>query len=436
MKIDKIKKNILKFDLERIKFLCDKIGITYDKHDNKSGLISKILTPFKKTNQIQNDFSKVLLFSSEAMNGLVNDIMKDNVYKKYIKRGIITKSSKNKLNEYGPANCHNNIKNKYADFDDGWPDLYICNHEEIKNHHVVYLASITNTTDLFEQIAVIRSIVKYRAKSLKVILPYLPVGTMERISNPGEIVTADTFIQILSNSIPITSSGPVTFSIIDIHALQEQFYFSDNVLVELKSAIPLLKNKLIPYVKKGKTIIIVFPDDGAYKRYKNKFNEYATIVCGKVRVGDERIVRIMEINKKDGKDIDINDKNNIFVIVDDLTQSGGTLKNCAVALREDSKIGGPNGISDIYTFVTHPVFPKLDKVVDKFKDNVVTKFFITDTIPTKSMAIQRLKNNKFEILSIINIVMYLICDNLDFIHVIKNKIIKETYPNFINDMES
>ncbi len=153
-------------------------------------------------------------------------------------------------------------------------------------------------------------------------------------------------------------------------------------------------------------------------------------------MGDERIVRIMEINKKDGKDIDINDKNNIFVIVDDLTQSGGTLKNCAVALREDSKIGGPNGISDIYTFVTHPVFPKLDKVVDKFKDNVVTKFFITDTIPTKSMAIQRLKNSKFEILSIINIVMYLICDNLDFIHVIKNKIIKETYPNFINDMES
>ena len=66
MKIDKIKKNILKFDLERIKFLCDKIGITYDKHDNKSGLISKILTPFKKTNQIQNDFSKVLLKAAKS----------------------------------------------------------------------------------------------------------------------------------------------------------------------------------------------------------------------------------------------------------------------------------------------------------------------------------------------------------------------------------
>ena len=52
------------------------------------------------------------------------------------------------------------------------------------------------------------------------------------------------------------------------------------------------------------------------------------------------------------------------------------------------------------------------------------------------ICIKEIKNEQKLLKCIKEESMKLICDNLDFIHVIKNKIIKETYPNFINDMES
>lgn len=428
----------------------------YMKYKNKYNILKKSIKQ-KGGNSVEEVYqNKILLFSSESMNDLANDIISQ--YSPHIQKGIVTKGSNSgniniqtpdgeRLRSYGPNNCEDaHIINKFDTFDDGWPDLYICNHQEVKNNDVVFIASISTVTHLFEQIAIIRALVKYRAKSLKVILPYLPVGTMERISNPGEVVTADTFINILSNSIPLTSTGPVTFSIIDIHALQEQFYFSDNVLVELKSAIPVLKNKLFK-IPNDKRIVIVFPDDGAYKRYKNGFTEFETIVCGKIRDGATRIVRIMEVNKNDNTDdISNKDENIIFVIVDDLTQSGGTLKKCADALRKDDKIGGVDGTQcQIYAFVTHAVFPDLNKVVTLFtSDNTVNKFFITNTIPEKTLELRNelLKEefsqhaSKFEILSIRDVVMQLICDNFKCRNSIETYINNENYSNFIKDMES
>jgi hypothetical protein len=38
--------------------------------------------------------------------------------------------------------------------------------------------------------------------------------------------------------------GPMDLIIFDIHALQERFYFGDNVVPVLESAIPLLHRKM------------------------------------------------------------------------------------------------------------------------------------------------------------------------------------------------
>ena len=62
---------------------------------------------------------------------------------------------------------------------------------------------------------------------------------------------------------------------LDIHALQERFYFTDNVLVSLKSCVRLLHEEL---TKVQEEVVIVFPDDGACKRFKSKFEGFPLVV--------------------------------------------------------------------------------------------------------------------------------------------------------------
>ena len=59
---------------------------------------------------------------------------------------------------------------------------------------------------------------------------------------------------------------------------------------------------------------MAFPDDGAAKRFGSMFRTHGfeVIVCGKVRDGDKRTVRIQDGNVEN-KDI---------VVVDDLIQTG------------------------------------------------------------------------------------------------------------------
>jgi hypothetical protein len=52
--------------------------------------------------------------------------------------------------------------------------------------------------------------------------------------------------------------------------------------VELKTAVFLLKQKLISLEDRG-DVAIAFPDDGAHKRFSSKFPEYPLIVMEKVR---------------------------------------------------------------------------------------------------------------------------------------------------------
>ncbi|KAI3523819.1 hypothetical protein L1887_02246 [Cichorium endivia] len=74
---------------------------------------------------------------------------------------------------------------------------------------------------------------------------------------------------------PISRGGPTILVIYDIHALQERFYFSDNVLPYFETGIPLLKQRLhqLPHAD---NVVIAFPDDGAWKRFHKQLDHFAT----------------------------------------------------------------------------------------------------------------------------------------------------------------
>ena len=185
---------------------------------------------------------------------------------------------------------------QWNEFPDKWPNIFIRNSENIRNSHVIFLASLHNPSTIFAQISVLYHLPKYLCRSLKVLLPYFPTGTMERIQIQGEIATAYSLAQMLS-SIPLTRTGPSEVVIFDIHALQNQFYFSSNIIVRLESTVDLLFDELRAKENSSKKYAIAFPDDGAHKRFSYLFDNtnYPIVICSKIRQDDDkRITTVKE----------------------------------------------------------------------------------------------------------------------------------------------
>lgn len=271
----------------------------------------------------------------------------------------------------------------FRSFADGFPNLFINNAHDIRGQHVAFLASFSSPAVIFEQISVIYLLPRLFVASFTLVLPFFPTGSFERMEEEGDVATAFTMARIVSN-IPISRGGPTSVVIYDIHALQERFYFADQVLPLFETGIPLLTKRLqqLPETEK---VIVAFPDDGAWKRFHKLLDHYPTVVCTKVREGDKRIVRLKEGNPAGCH----------VVIVDDLVQSGGTLIEC-------QKVLAAHGAVKVSAYVTHGVFPKSSWERFTHKKNGLEEafayFWITDSCPQTVKAI----GNKapFEVLSL------------------------------------
>ncbi|XP_022877111.1 ribose-phosphate pyrophosphokinase 4-like isoform X1 [Olea europaea var. sylvestris] len=269
-------------------------------------------------------------------------------------------------------------------FEDGFPNLFISNAHGICGQRVAFLASFSSPGVIFEQLSIIYALPKLFVSSFTLVLPFFPTGTFERMEEEGDVATAFTLARILSN-IPISRGGPTSLVIFDIHALQERFYFGDNILPCFESGIPLLLNRL-QKLPDSDNIAIAFPDDGAWKRFHKQLQHFPTIVCIKVREGDQRIVRLKEGDPK-GRHV---------VIVDDLVQSGGTLLEC-------QKVLANHGATKISAYVTHGIFP--NSTWERFKhdaggnpENGMTYFWITDSCPRTVKQVEN--KSPFEVLSL------------------------------------
>ena len=219
-------------------------------------------------------------------------------------------------------------------------------------------------------------------------LPFFATGTMERVERLGEVATAAALAHLLS-AIPSCAEGPVQIVVLDIHALQERFYFADNVIVHLKSCIRLLIDELAELsAEERRGLCIVFPDDGAWKRFHSKFEgRFPLVVCNKIRgEGATRLVQVRE-----GREHVLGAH---CVIVDDLVRSGNTLIECALVLHN----AGGRLVS---AFATHGVFPG-DSWTRFLHDSPTPvkfhRFWITNSIPTKAGAVQG--KEPFRVLSI------------------------------------
>lgn len=249
-------------------------------------------------------------------------------------------------------------------FPDTFPNIFLHDVDAVRAAHVTVLLCFDAPDRIFEQMSFLLQLAQLRPRSLKVLLPYFPTGTMERIDHEGQVATAATLARMFG-ILPLAGPGPIPFYVWDIHALPIRHYFPDNVSFVGKSGIKYLKRKL-----EGNAVSIAFPDAGAHKRFKVMFEEkesdgsakYPFIVCSKERKGDERRVVIAE-GEVAGKDV---------VIVDDLVHSGGTILECFKAL----KAAGARTVS---AYVTHGVME--NGAWERFRDAGFHRVYLTDSCP-------------------------------------------------------
>ena len=298
---------------------------------------------------------------------------------------------------------------KWERFADNMPNITFEHPDGLLNKDIVFIMSISSLDIIVEQMSFLRILPAQGIKSLNVVLPFFAVGTHERVQNEGTLATADPISQMLAN-IPLSKSGPTKFFIYDPHTLHNRHYFPKETSIYVPCSYFKLLNEIFREQNKTLTIklpIIVFPDDGAYKRFGNDFkqNGYDIIVCNKKRIGDNRFIEIAQ-NSLINKDI-----NNDFVIFDDLVQTGGTLIECAKKIKELY----PN--SNIMASCAHAVFPKdcFNKIVES---KLFSKFYVTNSNPTVTNKLINIK--LFEIIDITKDIGSILSNHLQILIINKN----------------
>jgi adenine phosphoribosyltransferase len=293
--------------------------------------------------------NRVIVFSPPTMKSIAN--------------GIVSKSM-----NYRSGAIHWNY------FPDGFPNIKFEHMKFLENKKTVFILDLQNKHLLLEQLSMMMVLADQFVESLDIIVPYFAPGTMERVEEEGTLATAETTARLVSMCLPMTKKGRVTLRIFDLHTQQNRFYFpKEKVAIKMESAIDLLKSRI------PQTTTIVFPDDGAHKRFRTQFENYKIIVCSKVREeGDKRSVTI-----KDRLNIPNDDKTYLddVLIVDDLVQTGGTLEECRKALVNF-------GAKKVSCYVTHAVFPKM--AYKKFVGGSFDKFYITNSVPEISSRLENI----------------------------------------------
>lgn len=289
------------------------------------------------------------------------------------------------MEEFAREICTNTFAEIQRDmFPNEMPNIHIGCMKEIQNAPfgatIVYFSQYSNMLEKkIEEMIIFVLADTPNVKKLYIVDMYDPLATMERVSKEGTIATSNVDAHFWK-TLPTLYSGHKTVRILfDHHTLQNRFYFTNGTTsVLFRSAMPL-------FAKIVGDNPIVFPDDGANKRFASFFITSPKVICGKQRIKDDRVVTII-----DG----VEDVPNAHVyIVDDLVRSGNTLLACADALFAA-------GASKVSIVVVHAEFPQ--DSWKKFIGSKIDTFYVTNTIPRVSSI---LKNKQpFKVVSVATIV--------------------------------
>lgn len=277
------------------------------------------------------------------------------------------------------------------------------------NFDIVWLYE--NDSELFSLRCIVKHIKNvHKDAFISLHLPYIPHARMDRVEDDSTIFTLKWFCEEINslefNQVTVRDphsnvsvalldkisvediKGYLRLALCDAHGRCENFYQNTNEFGEPKGAF----NGIFP-------IVLYFPDEGAYKRYKklsdsigsmslsDEKTEFIKIYGSKVRDWKTGKIQSLELSFENGSPWNAEtlkmlatEYNYGVMMVDDIVSYGGTMFYSALKLKE-------LGFKDIFAYATHVENSVLDRehgtLIKLLDDGTVKRLYTTKSIFNK-----------------------------------------------------
>ncbi len=246
---------------------------------------------------------------------------------------------------------------EYKVFPDG--EDYVRVPVDVKDRDVVVFSSLYPDQDrkIFRTILLLDALRDLNCRSLVLVCPYLAYSRQDRRFRDGEAVSLKTLIKIFENYVDYILT-------VDVHKPQA-FTSSKAVCINVEPF-----EKYAKYIENNvgrEDLVILSPDFGSLWRAEkvakilnvnyDYFEKYRDRVTGQITMKP--------------REVDV--KNRIVIIIDDIIATGGTI-------REATRILKSMNAKEVYALATHCQF--LDNADRKLVESGVKSIICSDTIET------------------------------------------------------
>jgi len=217
--------------------------------------------------------------------------------------------------------------------------------------------------NLMELLITIDAAKRASATRVTAVIPYFGYARQDRKDQPRVSITAKLVANLM------TVAGADRVITMDLHAAQIQGFF--DIPFDHLYASPVFTGlfKDLP-----KDLVVVSPDIGGIKLARSyaKRLDAGLVVIDKRRPKHNQVEAMNIIGE-------VKDKN--ILLVDDLIDTGGTFVTAIKTLKE-------KGAKEIYGAVTHALLS--GDAIQKIEDSVITKLYVTDSIPLKEIKTKKI----------------------------------------------
>jgi ribose-phosphate pyrophosphokinase len=239
-------------------------------------------------------------------------------------------------------------------FPDG--ETFVKIDENVRGEDVFVMQSTSPPTNhhLMEMFIMIDALRRASASRITAVLPFYGYARQDRKDQPRVPITA----KLVANL--IVAAGANRVLTMDLHAQQIQGFF--DIPVDHLYAAPVMYDYLRK--KKLKNLVVVSPDVGGLKMAHaySQVLEASLAIVAKRRKSATEIEAMTVIGEIRGKTV---------LMVDDLTETAGTLTTAATLLKE-------KGAKQILACVSHAILNDLG--IQRLRKSVIDELITTDTV--------------------------------------------------------
>lgn len=212
--------------------------------------------------------------------------------------------------------------------------------------------------NLMELLVMVDAVRRASARRITAVMPFYGYARQDRKDKPRVPITSKLVANLL------TAAGVNRVLCMDLHAAQIQGFFE--IPVDHLHSVPVLVRHLKEhYVKDMNNLVVVSPDIGGVKNAKIYANILGTelAIVAKQRISATEVDAHAVIGNVEGKDV---------LMVDDMTESGGTLCAAAAILKE-------HGAKRIFAGVSHGVLN--EKARARLSESPIERLLTSDSVP-------------------------------------------------------